>query len=181
MKDFVFYSHREICGVASQSVVLIHRKTIRIFIQHYVCKHRIAGKVSSAVSGVLFFTWYYENCANELIWHIIFSKVLSAPLPSVRSLIRHVTVFPSRCITAIFTVDFSYSPLRFRITNPLLFRHSAIVIKNVTHLHKSKLLRMSIFYLHRNVSISFTHSLTHSLFHSSFTHCRLSCVFAYFR
>lgn len=40
-RHLMFYSHREFCGAKSQSVVLIYRKTIRIFIQHYVCKHQI--------------------------------------------------------------------------------------------------------------------------------------------
>lgn len=53
----MFYSHREFCGAESQSVVLSYRKTIRIFIQHYVCKHRIEGKSSGFSVSCLFLTW----------------------------------------------------------------------------------------------------------------------------
>lgn len=81
-KHSMFYSHRKFCGVASQSVVLIRRKTIRIFIQHYVCKH-IESRVS--FGAIQFIVCYSSRGAIKTVQtnsflHNIFSGVLSLSL-----------------------------------------------------------------------------------------------------
>lgn len=101
----MFYSHREFCGAESQSVVLSYRKTIRIFIQHYVCKHRIEGKSSGFSVSCLFLTWWCKDCANALIWHIIFSPESMCPLSFSHSLPL------SLAHTGYFATHFSWLPL----------------------------------------------------------------------
>lgn len=90
---------------------------------------------------VLFLTWCYKDCANELIWHIIFSGILSFTISLSSSIVVHLTwniPIHAYIYTYIYIYFGNTSPLcrSFYSAQTLSFKRFAIVINNVTHLHK---------------------------------------------